>query len=127
MKSSPLLILPLLGVLAWAQGRSGSEVSLEEPAQSFVFHVEGASRLEGVAQELLGRFPELERVLPCNRGGYLVLLPRQVLSEEASRSLCEAVSRYLQSQNLRPYYKPGASVVELAQNCDQLVKPLLNR
>jgi hypothetical protein len=37
------------------------------------------------------------------------------------------VSRYLQSQNLSPYYKPAASVVELAQNCDQLVKPLLNR
>jgi hypothetical protein len=127
MKSSPLLLLSLLGVLGWAQGRSGSEVSLEEPAQSFVFHVEGASRLEGVAQELLGRFPELAQALPCNRGGYLVLLPRQVLSTEASRSLCEAVSRYLQSQNLRPYYKPGASVVELAQNCDQLVKPLLNR
>jgi hypothetical protein len=127
MKSSPLLLLSLLGVLAWAQGRLGSEVSLEEPAQSFVFHVEGTYQLEGVAQQLLRSFPELERVLPCERGGYLVLLPRQVLSEEASRSLCEAVSRYLQSQNLRPYYKPSASVVELAQNCDQLVKPLLNR
>ncbi len=127
MKSAPLLLLSLLGVLAWAQGRLGSEVSLEEPAQSFVFHVEGAYQLEGVAQELLGRFPELAQALPCNRGGYLVLLPRQVLSEEASRSLCEAVIRYLQSQNVRPHYKPGASVVELAQNCDQLVKPLLNR
>jgi hypothetical protein len=127
MKSSPLLLFSLLGVLGWAQGRLGSEVTLDEPVQSFVFHVEGASQLEGVAQQLLGRFPELAQALPCNRGGYLVLFPRQVLSEEASRSLCEAVSSYLQSQNLSPYYKPGASVVELAQNCDQLVKPLLNR
>jgi len=116
-------ILSLLGAEAWAQ----SELSLEEPPQSFVFHVEGAAQLEAIAQQLLVRFPQLGRVLPCDRGGYLVLIPAQVLSEQDSVSLCEAVSDHLRSQNLRPYYKPGASVVELARNCDQLIKPLLNR
>ncbi len=118
-----LLYLSLLGTCTWAQ----SELSVEEPPQSFVFHVEGAAQLEAVAQQLLVNFPQLRQVLPCDRGGYLVLIPGQVLSEQASVSLREAVSDHLRSQNLSPHYKPGASVVELAQNCDQLLKPLLNR
>lgn len=118
-----LFSLSLLGTAAWAQ----SELSLDEPPQSFVFHVEGTTQLEAVAQQLLVRFPQLHQVLPCDRGGYLVLIPGQVLSEQASASLREAVSDHLRSQNLSPYYKPGASVVELARNCDQLIKPLLNR
>ncbi len=117
------LTFSLLGTVGWAQG----SLQLEEPPQSFVFHFDGSPPLRRLEQELPRKFPEVGRVLLCERGGYLVVLPHQPLSPQASQRLRETLIAYLLSQGLHPYGKEGASVVELAQNCDQLLKPLLTR
>ncbi|MCS7188745.1 MAG: hypothetical protein RMJ66_05455 [Bacteroidia bacterium] len=36
------------------------------------------------------------------------------------------IDAYLRAQGLQPYFKKEARVVELAKNCDELLKPLLN-
>ncbi|MCX7606817.1 MAG: hypothetical protein N2170_06100 [Bacteroidia bacterium] len=67
----------------------------------------------------------MERILPCEKGQYLVLLPNSHLEEEQVTVLAERVQEYLHREGFRPYYKAGASVTELAENCEELLKPLL--
>jgi len=69
----------------------------------------------------------VESALPCERSGYLVILPRQPLPQGQYEALQAAITDELHRQGFRSYYKAGASVVELAQTCDQLLKPLLQR
>ena len=118
-----LLPLSLLGGVLWAQQGSGS---LVEPPQSVVFHVERADfrQLQQV-REKLQRSGLAAQVLLCERGGYLVCLPAQALEEKAFSQWVQALHSALSAEGLTLYEKPGASVVELAQNCDQLLKELL--
>ncbi|MCX7980810.1 MAG: hypothetical protein N3A68_07195 [Bacteroidia bacterium] len=116
-------ILSLLGNAVWAQ----ATVQLEEPQQAWVFHVEGTERVpfQEVVQTLQRAFPMLERVLPCEKGHYLVLIPRAVLPPKDYQAFRQAVEEALTERGWRPYFKEGASVVELAHNCEELLKPLL--
>lgn len=75
------------------------------------------ARLEGVGLAA--------HALLCERGGYIVCLPAQSLSSEAYKTWSSEVERVLAEEGLRAYSKPGAAVTELAQNCDQLLKALL--
>ena len=116
-------ILSLLGNAVWAQ----TAVQLEEPRQSWVFHIEGTERVpfQEVARTLSQAFPTLERVLPCEKGHYLVLIPREVLPPKEYETFRQAVEETLTQHGWRPYFKEGASVVELAYTCEELIKPLL--
>ncbi|MDW8016179.1 MAG: hypothetical protein RMK19_09250 [Bacteroidia bacterium] len=121
---SLVLILSLGGYLK-AQAIS----DLREPPQSWVFHLENraAKSLPALAAEVSRAFPFLAQVLLCEQHGYLVCIPREPVASQVYERLGEDLHTYLRQQGFIPYLKEGARVVELAQDCDQLVKPLLAR
>lgn len=125
MRLLPPLLLLLLGGLLKGQ----SSVALTEPLQSWVFHLEGqaAKSLSTLASEIARAFPFLAQVLPCEQHHYLVCIPHEPVDTKAYHRRAEELHAYIRQQGFTPYLKEGAQVVELAQNCDQLLKPLLTR
>lgn len=124
MMHYPIFLLSLLGSVLWAQIKAPR---LEEPQQSWVFHVEGdLSRLSVISAELPPRFSQVRGAYPCERGGYLVILPTQPLPTARYEEVQAALTAFLQEQGLTVYPKSSAAVMELAQVCDQLLKALLH-
>lgn len=79
-----------------------------------------------VSAELPPRFSQVRKAYPCERGGYLVILPTQPLPATRYEEVQAALTAFLQEQGLTVYPKPSAAVMELAQVCDQLLKALLH-
>lgn len=104
-----------------------TKMNIEEPIQSWVFHVEKADGVSfyNIAQTISQAFPALDRVLPCEKGHYIVLIPREAFPPDEYESFRQAVADTLAQHGWHPYFKEGASVVELSQNCEELIKPLL--